>query len=69
MTIFVFSDSFSDVMKYIYFYGEFFRNPRDIPQRRVKRWAFNIEELLLDPAGKDQFSKFLDKEFSGENLK
>ena len=56
-------------MKYIYFYGEFFRNPRDIPQRRVKRWAFNIEELLLDPAGKDQFSKFLDKEFSGENLK
>lgn len=68
-----FSDSFSDVMKYqifyVYFYGEFFRNPRDIPQRRVKRWAFNIEELLLDPAGKDQFSKFLDKEFSGENLK
>lgn len=44
-------------------------NPRDIPQRRVKRWAFNIEELLQDPAGKDQFSKFLDKEFSGENLK
>ena len=47
----------------------FFRNPRDIPQRRVKRWAFSIEELLCDPAGKEQFSKFLDKEFSGENLK
>ncbi|KAJ8308814.1 hypothetical protein KUTeg_013688 [Tegillarca granosa] len=44
-------------------------NPRDIPQRRVKRWAFCIEELLRDPAGKEQFSKFLDKEFSGENLK
>ncbi|VDI20539.1 regulator of G-protein signaling [Mytilus galloprovincialis] len=44
-------------------------NPRDIPQRRVKRWAFSIEELLCDPAGKEQFSKFLDKEFSGENLK
>ena len=45
------------------------RNPRDIPQRRVKRWAFCIEELVTDPAGKEQFSKFLDKEFSGENLK
>ncbi|KAK3094103.1 hypothetical protein FSP39_024168, partial [Pinctada imbricata] len=44
-------------------------NPRDIPQRRVKRWAFCIEELVRDPAGKEQFSKFLDKEFSGENLK
>ncbi|WAR19436.1 RGS6-like protein [Mya arenaria] len=42
---------------------------RDIPLRRVKRWAFSVEELLKDPAGKDQFSKFLDKEFSGENLK
>jgi len=45
------------------------RSARDIPLRRVKRWAFSVEELLLDPAGKDQFSKFLDKEFSGENLK
>ncbi|KAL4238177.1 Regulator of G-protein signaling 7 [Mactra antiquata] len=44
-------------------------NARDIPLRRVKRWAFSVEELLRDPAGKDQFSKFLDKEFSGENLK
>ncbi|KAL3874180.1 hypothetical protein ACJMK2_037227 [Sinanodonta woodiana] len=44
-------------------------NPRDIPQRRVKRWAFSVEELIRDPAGKEQFSKFLDKEFSGENLK
>ncbi|XP_053372579.1 regulator of G-protein signaling 7-like isoform X3 [Mercenaria mercenaria] len=44
-------------------------NARDIPLRRVKRWAFSIEELLRDTAGKDQFSKFLDKEFSGENLK
>ncbi|KAH3854989.1 hypothetical protein DPMN_097549, partial [Dreissena polymorpha] len=42
---------------------------RDIPLRRVKRWAFSVEELMKDPAGKDQFSKFLDKEFSGENLK
>ncbi|XP_064599679.1 regulator of G-protein signaling 7-like isoform X2 [Liolophura sinensis] len=44
-------------------------NPKDIPQRRVKRWSFCIQELIQDPAGKDHFSKFLDKEFSGENLK
>ncbi|XP_076442213.1 regulator of G-protein signaling 7-like isoform X2 [Babylonia areolata] len=44
-------------------------NIREIPQRRVKRWAFSIEELLQDPVGQDQFSRFLDKEFSGENLK
>ena len=47
----------------------YFSNPRDIPVRRVKRWAFSVEELLRDHAGKDQFSKFLEKEFSGENLK
>ncbi|XP_064621614.1 regulator of G-protein signaling 7-like isoform X10 [Lineus longissimus] len=45
------------------------KNLKDVPQRRVKRWAFSVFELLKDPAGRDQFSKFLDKEFSGENLK
>ncbi|KAK6182564.1 hypothetical protein SNE40_010218 [Patella caerulea] len=44
-------------------------NARDIPQRRVKLWAFCVEELLRDAAGRDHFGKFLDKEFSGENLK
>lgn len=44
-------------------------NPKDIPPRRVKRWGFTIEEVLTDQAGVEQFSKFLDKEFSGENLK
>ncbi|XP_064621607.1 regulator of G-protein signaling 7-like isoform X3 [Lineus longissimus] len=44
------------------------KNLKDVPQRRVKRWAFSVFELLKDPAGRDQFSKFLDKEFSGENL-
>ena len=37
--------------------------------RRVKRWAFSLKELLMDPAGREHFSKFLDKEYSGENLK
>ena len=32
------------------------------------RWAFSILDLLKDPAGLDEFHKFLQKEFSAENL-
>jgi hypothetical protein len=42
---------------------------KDIPARRVRRWAFSVEELLKDPVGRDHFAKFLEKEFSGENLR
>ncbi|XP_017771922.1 PREDICTED: regulator of G-protein signaling 7 isoform X2 [Nicrophorus vespilloides] len=42
---------------------------KDISARRVKRWAFGLQELLQDPIGREHFIKFLDKEFSGENLK
>ncbi|KAK9889334.1 hypothetical protein WA026_004609 [Henosepilachna vigintioctopunctata] len=42
---------------------------KDISARRVKRWAFSLKELLQDPIGREHFIKFLDKEFSGENLK
>lgn len=42
---------------------------KDISARRVKRWAFSLQELLADTLGRDHFEKFLDKEFSGENLK
>lgn len=45
------------------------KNAKDIAARRVKRWAFSLQELLADPVGREQFAKFLDKEFSGENLK
>ncbi|XP_065209620.1 regulator of G-protein signaling 7 isoform X2 [Planococcus citri] len=37
--------------------------------RRVKRWAFALQEVLADPLGKQHFMKFLEKEFSSENLK
>ena len=37
--------------------------------KRVRRWAFSLNELLRDPIGRDQFVKFLDKEYSGENLR
>ncbi|KAJ8675442.1 hypothetical protein QAD02_011228 [Eretmocerus hayati] len=45
------------------------RVPREVSARRVKRWAFSLKELLQDPVGREQFIRFLDKEFSGENLK
>ncbi|KAK2167225.1 hypothetical protein LSH36_31g09031 [Paralvinella palmiformis] len=41
---------------------------KDIPQWRVKRWAFSIYELLHDPAGREHFRRFLEKEISAENL-
>lgn len=47
-----------------------FRNSsKDVPLRRVKRWGFDLRELLNDPIGHEQFTKFLEKEYSGENLK
>lgn len=42
---------------------------KDVPLRRVKRWGFDLRELLNDPVGREQFTKFLEKEYSGENLK
>jgi regulator of G-protein signaling len=42
---------------------------KDIPQRRVKRWSFSIQELVRDTAGREHFRHFLEKEFSAENLK
>jgi len=42
---------------------------KDIPQRRVKRWSFSIQELIKDAAGREHFLHFLEKEFSAENLK
>ncbi|XP_070075261.1 regulator of G-protein signaling 7 isoform X1 [Drosophila takahashii] len=42
---------------------------KEVPVRRVKRWAFSLRELLNDAIGREQFTKFLEKEYSGENLK
>lgn len=44
-------------------------NAKDISSRRIKRWGFSINELLKDPIGRDFFWKFLDKEYSSENLR
>ncbi|XP_037072180.1 regulator of G-protein signaling 7-like [Pollicipes pollicipes] len=45
------------------------KSGKEIAPRRVKRWAFSLHELLRDPIGRDQFVRFLDKEYSGENLR
>ncbi|XP_037812559.1 regulator of G-protein signaling 7 [Lucilia sericata] len=44
------------------------KNSKEVPMRRVKRWAFSMRELLKDPMGREQFAKFLEKEYSYENL-
>ncbi|XP_022243616.1 regulator of G-protein signaling 7-like isoform X1 [Limulus polyphemus] len=45
------------------------KQTKEVPPRRVRRWAFSLQELLKDPAGREQFIRFLEKEFSAENLK
>lgn len=50
-------------------FWDYEKQVKDVSARRVKRWAFSLKELLADPAGREHFGKFLDKEFSGENLK
>ncbi|KAK7580230.1 hypothetical protein V9T40_000859 [Parthenolecanium corni] len=42
---------------------------KEISVRRVKRWAFTLQEVLADPLGRQHFMRFLEKEFSSENLK
>lgn len=44
-------------------------NSKEPNQQRVKRWAFGIDEVLKDPVGREQFLKFLESEFSSENLR
>lgn len=42
----------------------------DIPtEKRVRRWAISIEELVSDPTGLHEFTVFLEKEYSHENIR
>ncbi|XP_077482753.1 regulator of G-protein signaling 9-like isoform X4 [Stigmatopora argus] len=43
-------------------------NVETATRMRVERWTFSFGELLSDPRGRDDFRRFLRKEFSGENL-
>lgn len=47
----------------------FFFRSKEPGQQRVKRWGFGMDEALKDPVGREQFLKFLESEFSSENLR
>ncbi|CAG9803598.1 unnamed protein product [Chironomus riparius] len=38
-------------------------------EKRVKRWAISIEELVKDPTGQLEFTTYLRKEYSHENIR
>ncbi|KAL4714550.1 hypothetical protein ACJJTC_006596 [Scirpophaga incertulas] len=38
-------------------------------EKRVQRWALSIEELVSDPTGLQEFTSFLRKEYSHENIR
>ncbi|XP_022236463.1 regulator of G-protein signaling 6-like, partial [Limulus polyphemus] len=37
-------------------------------EKRVRRWAISLEELLADPTGVVEFEEYLRKEYSYENI-
>lgn len=42
----------------------------EIPtEKRVKRWALSMEELVSDPTGLQEFTNYLRKEYSHENIR
>lgn len=42
----------------------------DIPtEKRVRRWAISIEEIVSDPTGLQEFTAYLRKEYSHENIR
>ncbi|XP_025828974.1 regulator of G-protein signaling 11 isoform X2 [Agrilus planipennis] len=38
-------------------------------EKRIKRWAISIEELISDPTGVQEFTNYLRKEYSHENIR
>ena len=52
---------------YIKYYAYF---SVEVPSdKRVQRWALSIEELVSDPTGLQEFTSFLRKEYSHENIR
>ena len=54
--------SFLKVETFVFSTGE-------VSQRRVKVWSLCFDDLLADPLGREHLTKFLEKEYSGENLR
>lgn len=38
-------------------------------EKRVRRWALSMEELVSDPTGLQEFTAYLRKEYSHENIR
>lgn len=38
-------------------------------EKRVKRWGLSMEELISDPTGIQEFTNYLRKEYSHENIR
>lgn len=67
--VYVFYGYFSLKMHAAFIKAQFLSCSKEPGQQRVKRWAFGIDEVLKDPVGREQFLKFLESEFSSENLR
>lgn len=54
----------NNIYNLIFFYSV------EVPsEKRVQRWALSIEELVSDPTGLQEFTSFLRKEYSHENIR
>lgn len=38
-------------------------------EKRVKRWGLSMEEVVTDPTGLQEFTNYLRKEYSHENIR
>lgn len=38
-------------------------------EKRVRRWGLSMEELVADPTGLQEFTNYLRKEYSHENIR
>lgn len=38
-------------------------------EKRVKRWSISLEEIMSDPTGLQEFTNYLRKEYSHENIR
>lgn len=38
-------------------------------EKRVRRWALSMEELVSDPTGLQEFTNYLRREYSHENIR
>jgi Regulator of G protein signaling domain. len=46
-----------------------FRRVEVPTEKRVRRWALSIEDLIKDPTGLAEFTSYLRKEYSHENIR